>query len=101
VHAEDIAAGTIEPGQKDGLIAGTEIPETLEHLRLEDEPGFGRALVGLPGRRLEIGQRRHDSADRPEFEIGHVRLSGSPRVRSGHIDGVSFVTATTARNPGT
>jgi hypothetical protein len=30
------------------VVAGQEAPETLEHLRLEDQPGLGCALVGLP-----------------------------------------------------
>src|SRR5687768_3011079 len=49
VHAQDVATRAIEPGEDDDLIAGADAPETLEYLRLEDQPGRRRAFVGLPG----------------------------------------------------
>src|SRR5262245_23853233 len=55
VHAQDIAPSAIEPGDDDDLIAGPDTPESLDHLRLEHEPGLGCAFVGLPGGRFEIG----------------------------------------------
>ena len=56
MHAQDIPATAIEPGEQEYLLAGPETPETLDHLGLEDQPGLGRTFVGLTRRRFEIGQ---------------------------------------------
>jgi hypothetical protein len=41
VHAQDIAARAIEPGDDDNFVAGLDVLETLKHLWLDDEPGLG------------------------------------------------------------
>src|SRR5262245_15952963 len=77
VYAQDVAAGAIEPGDDDERVAGPDAPESLEHLRLEDEPGLWRAFVGLPGGRFEIGQGGLDPPDDRHLEAGRVFGYGS------------------------
>ena len=82
MHAQNVAARAIEPGDQDDLYAGSKAAETLEHFRLEDQPGRRRAFVGLPGSRCEIGQRRLDPADGFHLEAVHIDPPlrfGSPR----------------------
>ena len=72
VHAQYVATSAIQPSDDDDLLAGADAPETLKHLRLEDQPRLGCALVGLPGRRLEIGQGRLDPPDGLHLETCHL-----------------------------
>ena len=74
VHAQNVATSAIEPSDDDDLIAGPDAPQTLKHLRLEDQPGLGCAFVGLPGGELEIGQGRLDPPDGLHLENRQIRL---------------------------
>jgi hypothetical protein len=47
VYAQNVTTCAIEPGDDKDLIAGLKAPATFEHLRLEHQPGFGCAFVGL------------------------------------------------------
>ena len=49
MHPQDIAAGTIQPGQDDDLAACSDTVEGVKNRRLEDEPRVWRALVALLG----------------------------------------------------
>jgi hypothetical protein len=55
VHAQDVTTSAIEPGDEDDLIAGTQAPQTFEHVRVEDEPRGRCAFVGLTWCDREIG----------------------------------------------
>src|SRR5262245_29705217 len=74
VHAEEVTSRPIEPCEDEDLIAMLETFETFERLRFEDECSFGRAFVGLPWGRSEIGQGRCDPADRIHFKAPHGDL---------------------------
>lgn len=66
--------GAIEPGDDDDLIAEPDALETLKDIRIEDQPGFGCAFVGLPWGRREIGEGGLDHPNRLQTNTRHVRL---------------------------
>ena len=78
MNAQDVAARTIQPREDDHSIAGLDLPQPLEHSRLEHQPGLGRALSALLGRCGRIGQRRFDHSDRIQL--------GSAWVSHAHAD---------------
>ena len=64
MHPQDVTPSAIQPREDQDVVADANAVEGLEHGRLEDEPGVGRALVALVWRRRDVGQRRLDRADR-------------------------------------
>jgi hypothetical protein len=76
VHAQNVGTGAVKPGEDDDSIARADAPETLKHIRLENQPGLGCAFVGLPGCRFQIGQGRLDPSDRFHLKTRHVPLLG-------------------------
>jgi hypothetical protein len=67
-HAQDVAPRTVEPREHDELGARRDAVEAVEHGRLEDEPGVGRPLQTLLGRRRRVGQLGLDPPDRRELD---------------------------------
>ena len=65
---EHISIGPVEPGEDEQLVARSNAPQGVEHLRIELDPRIGRTLVALLGGRLRIGQRRLHPADRSQLE---------------------------------
>ena len=73
MDVQNIAARSMQPGEDDNVVAGPNVPEALNHLRLEDQPGRRCAFVGLPRRAVEIRKRRFDPTEGFQFEVCHVR----------------------------
>jgi hypothetical protein len=65
---EHVALGSIEPGEDEHLVARLEALQPVDEVLLEDDPGVGRALVALPGRRRRVGELGLDPADWAEVE---------------------------------
>ena len=65
---EDIAVGAVEPGQDQELIACLNALQSVEHVRLEGDPGIGRTLIALLRSGIRVRQRRADAADLAEVE---------------------------------
>ena len=73
VHAQHVAVRAVQPGEHDHLGARLDALEAVEHGRLEHQPGVGRPLATLLGRRRRVGQLGLDPSDR--------RSSITPRPR--------------------
>ena len=68
VHAQDVATRAVQPGEDDHLGARRDALEAVEHGRLEHQPGVGRPLATLLGRRRRVGQLGLDPSDRRELD---------------------------------
>ena len=64
---EDVSVGAVQPGEQQELIPGLDASESVEHLRLEAEPGIRRAFVPLSGRGVQVGEGRLHPPDRPQL----------------------------------
>jgi hypothetical protein len=53
---QNIAPPTVEPGEDEDLVPDLDPMQRLDQIRLEDEPGIGRSLVALLGRRCPVGK---------------------------------------------
>src|SRR5262249_6748816 len=83
VHTQDVATCPVKPGYDEDVVGRTKILEPLHHLRLEDQPSRRGAFVGLPGRRLDVGQCRLDTTNHLDFNPRHDLLPTScPWIQS-------------------
>jgi hypothetical protein len=63
MHPEDVATGSIEPGEKYDVVPWPDAIERVEDVGLEDEPGRRRALITLIWGQIEVGQGRFDPSN--------------------------------------
>ena len=80
MHAQHIPPCAIEPGDQQDLVAWPDAKKTLDHIFIEHKPRGRRAFVGLSRGRLEIGERRGDLSDGPNFEAAHDNLPASTQL---------------------
>jgi hypothetical protein len=67
MHAQDVALRAVQPREDDGGVSRPDAVEPVHDARVEDEPRFGRSLVGLSGGGFHVGQRRLDRPDHPDL----------------------------------
>jgi hypothetical protein len=68
VNRQHVAAGPIQPGEQQELVAAREIAHGRGDAGLEHDVGVRSALVALSRGVVEIDERRFDPADRPNLE---------------------------------
>jgi|SRR5581483_6468274 len=82
MYAQYIAAGAIKPCEHDDGVAGVNVPQSIEHFRLEDKPGVRRAFIRLTRGRGEFSEGRVDPTD--DFKLDRhlgTRIRGADRNR--------------------
>src|SRR5262245_57003863 len=72
MHPQDVTLTAMQPGENDKLVARPDVSKSLAHFLVEYEPGLRRALIGLPRREVDIGQRRLNDTHDLHFDVVHV-----------------------------
>src|SRR5262249_28565823 len=72
MYAQDMAISAMQPCENNELVARPDVSKSLAHILVEYEPRLRRAFVGLPGRNVDVGQRRFNNAHDRHFDVAHV-----------------------------